>query len=238
MRKLAIILFLLLATTNIVLAQTTNLPAQAGTVDLLWSADTYTPPFYRGRALPTAHSQVTVVAMPNFGAVENLNFTWTKDGRNIGSASGRGKNVLVYTSDAAGVANDIRVSVDDTDAQLVLPVVAPRLVIYESDALQGINYEQSVDANYNLVAPEATFLAEPYYFSRASVEDNRVEFDWRLNGKKVITDLSDQRLATFAAPEEGSGENTITIGAKNLANTLQLASAKFLIKFNQQDFSF
>jgi len=46
-------------------AQLTLIPTS---IDLLWEADSYTPPFYRGRAVPTSGSTIRLFAVPHFVA--------------------------------------------------------------------------------------------------------------------------------------------------------------------------
>ena len=51
-------------------------------IDLLWEAmDSYTPPFYKGKALPSTESQIKIVAYPNTSGLSNTNqknisYTW------------------------------------------------------------------------------------------------------------------------------------------------------------------
>jgi hypothetical protein len=43
-------------------------------IDILWeSVDGYTPPFYKGKALPTLGSSIKVVAVPNTNTIKNGN---------------------------------------------------------------------------------------------------------------------------------------------------------------------
>jgi len=37
---------------------------QPALVDLMWEANTYTPPFYKGKALTSSKSSITVTAIP------------------------------------------------------------------------------------------------------------------------------------------------------------------------------
>src|SRR3990167_4013379 len=93
------LLTLALLAGNQALAQNTN------QVNLLWEANTYTPPFYRGHSAVTPGSEVTVVAdaylydgRGNKLDDASLNFDWRKDNRAISSASGLGGKTLVFTA--------------------------------------------------------------------------------------------------------------------------------------------
>lgn len=216
---------------------------------LLWEADTSVPPFYRGKPLPSSGSTVRVVALPEISAggkavkVEDLTFNWTKDEKNITSASGKSKNILVFAAGPEGGVHRVSVSAASADGktkvsrEVLIRVSAPKLVIYEDDPLAGVNYRRAAEEEINLFQPEITLVAEPFFFSRGGL-GRGLEYDWRLDGKKIITDPANQPLITFVAPTEGSGENSITVLAKNLANPLQSARRQFKIRFGIFDFSF
>ena len=66
---------------------------------LLWQAnDSYVPPFYKGKALPTLDSEIKVVAMPETKGTNrgNLAYSWKKDYASDQSASGYNKNFYIY----------------------------------------------------------------------------------------------------------------------------------------------
>ncbi|MBI2099782.1 MAG: hypothetical protein HYT48_00370 [Candidatus Vogelbacteria bacterium] len=236
------------------LAGTALAQTPTGTVDLLWQANTYTPPWYRGHSLPTAGSVVKVVALPHIkvggglpaqageASARDLIFRWQKDGRDVPSVSGAGQDTLSYIVDSGG--NTIAVAVLNRTGtllaarRLTLLASEPKVVLYEEDPLAGTAYWQAVATTTLLAEPELTVRAEPYFFTRAAVEAGRLNYEWKLNGKKIITDAANTQLLTFAAPAEGGGENTIELAVSNLANALQSAKTKLLLKFNQQNFSF
>src|SRR3989338_2221189 len=74
-------------------------------VDMLWEAQTYTPPFYKGKALPTYKSLVRVIAIPRFNSVTSSPakyfYKWTYDS-NKGAGEAIGKNSIVIPVGYAG----------------------------------------------------------------------------------------------------------------------------------------
>ena len=89
---------------------------------LLWEAtDSYVPPFYKGKALPTADTFIKVVAMPEIktanGIVKhsNLVYSWEKDFTNVQSSSGYGKQSFVYKNDYLDNSNNVGVIASSTD---------------------------------------------------------------------------------------------------------------------------
>ena len=84
-------------------------------IDLLWEAmDSYTPPFYKGKALPSTESQIKIVAYPNTSGLSNTNqknisYTWKNNYDTVGSASGYGKSKYIFIND--NLKNTEKVSV-------------------------------------------------------------------------------------------------------------------------------
>ncbi len=227
-----------------VLAQTTN------QVNLLWEANTYTPAFYRGHSAVTPGSKVTVVAdaflydgRGNRLDDASLNFDWRKDNRPISSASGLGGKSLVFTAGAEGLAHKIEVTATGPSGQnashdLLIPVRDPKILIYEDHPLTGPSYHQAILNNYNLVQPEITLIAEPYFFSQAEVKNRRLQYTWFLNKQATTFDQAKPNRLTLVVPENQAGENELQLNLSNLDNILQAAKTKLAITFNQSNFNF
>jgi hypothetical protein len=228
-------------------AQTTGV-----SVDLIWEADTYVPSFYQGHSQIAPASTVRIVALPAVSTGSSINqvkvgdfrFQWEKDGQVVSNASGVGQNVLLYKA-ATEEANTIKVTISnpitgDVEAtkQLVLPVSNPRLVFYREDPLAGTEYHHALSSNFNLNKSEITVRAEPYFFSRGSVQGGQLSYLWSINNKKIISNTSDQQLVTFASPSQGSGQNQVQLEVNNLGSAFQSAKNLFQITFNQQQVSF
>src|SRR3989344_474438 len=67
-------------------------------IDPLFESDSYVPPFYRGRAVPSAGTSLRLEAIPRFKradgsfvATNDIIFTWRRGGSVISSVSGRGR---------------------------------------------------------------------------------------------------------------------------------------------------
>lgn len=220
--------------------------ASAQAVDLLWSANTYTPPFYRGHTRATAGSQVKVAALVIWpGKVSgNLNFSWQKDGQALLKSSGQGKNVLTFNAGTVGEITKVAVIVSDNfgvkkQQAIDIAITNPLVIVYQDDALLGVNYGRAVGDILALSQPEINLLAEPYFFTATDVRDQKITYDWKLNDQKVVPNAADNRLVTFAAPSGTAGENTVTLALKNLNNVFQDARREFKIKFGAgTDFNF
>ncbi|MEK7552896.1 MAG: hypothetical protein AAB505_02195 [Patescibacteria group bacterium] len=208
-----------------------------GTVDLIWEAETYTPPFYRGRSLPTSGSLVRVIAIPHFYNAngqrikdEQLFFRWNKDRADLSSASGAGKNVLTYRpSHAAGSANSIEVTVGRTatdagvKARVAVLVVTPKIIFYS---------DERVVKNLSLATDQAEIIAEPFYFSLAEQQNKTLKFNWQMNGRPTETARTDPRLMTLTTPADGAtGQALVELKITNPLRPLQTATAKLPVSF-------
>lgn len=240
MKYFILILLTLFFLSNIAQAQSTP------TVDLLWSAQTYAPLFYRGHTVATAQSQIKVVAVVTWSGSEtkDLNFQWQRDGQVLSRSSGLGKDNITFTSGKTGETHQIEVQVIDKkglrqSASTEIKIGQPTLVIYQNDPLIGINYGRAISGDLNLSQPEISLQAEPYFFSLREVSEQKLDYRWQLDNKRVVPNPVDNRLITFAAPSGTTGDNLIKLEVLNLNNVFQTAAKQFRINFGiDQDFTF
>jgi hypothetical protein len=203
-------------------AQITIAPA---TLDLLWEADSYTPPFYQGRALPSAGGQVRVAAIPhliraNGSAVApaDIVFTWKKDGQLLESASGRGRASAVIEGPTLFGSEAITVDAVSSDGALQAETILrladtkPRLELYEDHPLFGILFGQALGATTFMPDNEMTFAAVPYFAPVQSTADRNLEYDWTVNGQAVVSDSTHaDELTINAASSTGLALIALTL---------------------------
>lgn len=215
-------------------------------VDLVWTADTYKPPLYRGHTLATPQSQIKVTAIVSWpNQDENkLTYRWQQNGQNLTRASGLRKNTLSFSAGRAGEVNRVTVMVSspggatETSAPLQIRTVDPSLSFYQDEPGLGVNYGLAIGANLTLLQPEIRLVAEPYFFPGADVEGGKIDYRWRLNDQNIVPDSADNRLITFAAPAGASGESIIALAAESLNNVFQEAAREFKIIFGAANFNF
>lgn len=218
----------------------------APTVDLVWTADTYKPPFYRGHTLATPQSQIKVTAMVSGAGIDpaNLDYRWQRDGQNLTRASGLGKNTLTFSAGQVGETYQVELRITNAGGTIKLnqttkiTVATPRISFYRNESLTGVNYDRAIGADLVLTQPEVSLLAEPYFFPSADVENRKIDYRWQLNGTRAVPDSADGRLITFAAPAEVSGESVIGLSAESLNNVFQTAKREFKITFGNINFNF
>lgn len=169
-------------------------------VDLIYEANTYVPPFYKGKALFSHQSQVKIVALPRFvnegGAAipaSNLVYKWRNGFKVLQDQSGFGKNVLIIDGPLLSQPMDIEVEVSAIDSTLfakkklrIEPTV-PFTLLYEKEPLNGYLFNRSVTDGYQMFKHEATFAAFPYYFATNLREGTGLDYTWLLNGEEILS---------------------------------------------------
>lgn len=219
-----------------------NYSFQTGTVDLVWEADTYTPPFFKGRALATPQSPVRAMAIADLrdSAGKKLDpssliYKWSLDGKQLPQISGLGKSVANIRPNSLGSAN-LGVEVSNlagniaASKRLSIRVSSPQLVVYQDRPIQGVNYDKALGNKVELLGSELTVKAEPYYFSLPELASGNVGYEWTLGGKRVDPYPDNPSMLTFQASDATKGSFSVGVKISNLKELLQFAQAAFTIE--------
>ncbi len=193
-------------------------------VDLLWESDSYVPPLYRGRALPSAGGALRVEAVARFetpdGAAvpdSDIIYTWRRNGSVQQSESGRGKSSAILPAPALFGTDTISVDAVSADGALSgsasasVPSTEPLLMLYEDHPLYGLMMHQALLAQTSISDSEMAFAAVPYFAPVQSPNDPRLNYAWQVNGTNV--------------PPDGTQPNEITINADKSNGLAQVALA-------------
>ncbi len=210
-------------------------------VDLTWEANSYTPPFYKGKALHPKQGSLKVVATPEFikgGKIilpQNLIYKWSNGLKVYQEQSGYGKNVIILNGSILGRNENIKVLVTDPVNNLVaesfvnIKPINPEIVFYKDSPYYGPIFNLAIANNFNLKAEETQILAAPYYFTKENI--NGLKYEWRLNNQ-VISNLSSSRTAIFRKPKKQAGKSLISLQVQNLIRILQQADRNLTISFS------
>ena len=213
-------------------------------VDILWNALTYVPPFYTGKALPSADGLILITAFPeiknSFGAdiaPNNLIYEWRQDGFAVAGGSGVGKkNTVVRGRVTAGIETVISVAVSSPDRSaraentLRIQTKEPVAIFYEKHPLQGIIYERALIQPVALSGEELTLRAEPFFFSWEDIISQRLSFEWSLNDADIETTKNEREITVHAETAE-PGVSKITAHVLNFGRVLQEARSNLFITF-------
>lgn len=211
-------------------------------VDLVWEANSYVPPFYKGRALHARQGNLKIVAMPEFIkngkriSPQNLVYEWSNGVETYQNQSGFGKNVLALNGSLLGRTEEIEVLVTDPMNNLVannfinIAPIDPEIIFYENNPYYGPIFDSAVQNIFDLKTNEVQIWAAPYYFTKENADG--LKYEWRLNNA-TVSNLSDSRTAIFKKPEGESGQSNISLNIENLNRVLQQASTNLIIKFEK-----
>lgn len=213
-------------------------------VVLIWEANTYTPPFYKGKSLFTAESALTFHGI-NLDARNPLtnnyaNYVWKTDGVVQGSKSGVGKNTFMYQGDIlqyeplfellySNVTNFDRSKTGQksdpvsTRSALRVQTLQSNIFIYEKTPLLGILFNKKIDTTFPVTKQETTLVAYPTYYSVTSALTP--EYTWLLNDTVL---KKDSNVLSFKKTKDNL-LSRLTISVTNPASLLQSRSVSHLI---------
>lgn len=205
-------------------------------VDILWEADSYTPPFYRGRALPSPGTPLMAEANAHFVRAdgtrvpeEDIVYTWRVNGVVEGEQSGRGRAQVrldgpellgnrTVTVEAVSADNTFR---GETTARV--PVVDPYVALYEDQPAGGVAYHAALSSDQTLTNTEITIAAVPYYMDAESVRDDDLTYEWRVNQEAIDADPTDPNRIILSIGDAEAGIADIALSISHARHILQIA---------------
>ena len=221
----------------------TKMTIRSSVMVLLWQADdSYTPPFYKGKALPSPESEIKVVAMPEIRSgssnidPSNLVYSWQQDYTNMPDGSGYGKNSFVYTSDYLDNSNNIDVTASTTDqtysseASLDLGTYQPKILFYKNDPSLGTLWEQSLADGYKVTGNEI-LQAAPYFISPKDIRIPSLIWNWSINDSPVNITSLQQNLLPLQTQSGVSGTSKIDLTINNSYKIFENASKEINVSF-------
>ncbi len=199
-------------------------------IDLLVDSDSYTPPFYRGRALPSAGTQMRMQALVYFKRTDgsfvppsSIVYTWRENGQIIGKVSGKGRQTVTLPSPVLYGTSVITVDAVSNDglfsgsASMRISSIEPVLALYENHPLFGLMYHQAMGAKTSIPDSETTFAAVPYFADIKNPNDSRLRYNWTVNGESVSA--STERPSEFTInADKSNGEASISLSLTHSRN--------------------
>jgi hypothetical protein len=205
-----------------------------GSVELLWEAyDSYTPPFYKGKAMPSINSTIRVAAIPTFNAPKTISYVWSKNDTALPSSSGVNKSWITFKNHELNPVETIKVLVQNTffsgsDTVTITPK-NPSVIAYQKrDGF--IEYANGALKDITTTQPGIILRFEPYYFSIPRSINQDLGFSMRA-GEMEIAGESQINEIRLSRPEEG-GNVSFKVLVHTIAYTLQNANKMFSIQFN------
>ncbi len=211
-------------------------------VDIFFEAHTYTPPFYKGKALQTSESEVLLLAVPSFVSdsgnsmqPKDLIYKWKREGKIIAKSSGYGKSSFVFSDTVGAPETYLSVEVSSVDGSLLaessifLRSLNPKVVFYPKSPLLGVMYERALSEEFLLTDDEAAITSVPYYFSPVTGTVADLSYKWKVNGVSVENAAKD--IVVRKGGE--SGASSLSLDVESAQKLLQYAKTALTIKFGQ-----
>jgi len=169
-------------------------------VTLLWEGDTYTPAWYKGRALYTVGSRVRLHALaeivsPNgtYLDSDSLVYIWKRNGVRLSDLSGIGKKTAIIDGSQFLSDDIIEVVVQSNDGKysgssaIRITPQKPQLRVYVFDPLLGIMNYVSADTLTSINGTtDNTFLQiEPFHADVTHPNDPNARYTWTLNNERA-----------------------------------------------------
>lgn len=217
-------------------------------VDILWEADSYTPPFYRGRALPSSGSSITLVALPHLvragGTKEipsaDLIYTWKSGGQILSGYSGKGKSSARIDSPLLYGRTTITVEASTVDDALTgsglirIEDGGPKLMLYRDHPLFGILWNQALGTTTFIPDTEMSFFAVPYFAPVSSIVSPLLQYEWHVNQASVPADSLQPNQITLSATSS-SGTALVSLDLFHASNLFFSADGAWSIALNTRD---
>ncbi len=218
-------------------------------IDLLWEAETYTPWFYKGKALFSREAVVKVVAdaiLPGPGGQilsnSNVLYKWKINGKIRNDLSGYGKNVVFIKGTILAESINVEVEVSDVSGSIsalkrrTIPVSSPAVIIYEDDPLEGVLFNKAVFSSLDLLGKEVALNAYPFFFGEIADKDKDLEYLWIIDGKTVAGNLTSKII--LRNENVGSGQSAVAVNVSHKKSIFQKAGSSFRIFYENNNDSF
>lgn len=207
-------------------------------VDVLWEARTATPPFYRGKAIPSHNSVVRLMAIPRFSAngkdePSYAQYLWTMDNKaQVGRGVSRDSVQVLGGWPDSSTSIGVKVAAGDNAIghSVAVPSHAPVPLFYETSPTEGVLTEHSFVSTVERPDQHLSLLLVPFGISLADVKKDRILYSWSLGGKEVYSgngqDYASLDLTRSKKPDE---TGTVEVSAKiqSLANVMEFGSSLF-----------
>ena len=210
---------------------------------LLWQADdSYVPPFYEGKALPSGESEVKVVAIPEIksgsGLVDpkTMLYSWNLDGTNDSNNSGYCKNYYTYVGDYLDASDSVDVIAstldqqDSTEASIDVATTSPKIDFYKNDPILGTIWEQALTDGYTVTGNDI-IQAAPYFISPQNIKVPFLTFTWSINNQEIPVPSYTKNMLPLAIQSGSSGASQISVEVDNSHSLVNTAQKEISVEF-------
>ncbi len=215
-------------------------------ISTMWEAvDSYVPPFYQGKKLPSREGIVRIVAIPNFlnnGRTIDpsmLVYNWKRNDNVLTGASSYGQDSIMIKNNKLRPIESFEVtaSTPDNSSQATnttkLSFLDPKIIFYQK------NNETSITSPYSkntilLSEPSTTVVAQPFFFSLTGPNKiNSLSLNWKMNNQGInLPDTLNQNIITLQNPG-GTGNSSLSLSVNNPNTDFQSAVRNLEVIFRK-----
>jgi hypothetical protein len=216
-------------------------------VDLVYEFLSYTPPFYKGKALNPYQGVTVVVAIPELIkttgekiSTQNIIYSWKKNGKVEQAASGVGKNTYIFPGTVPMRDSLIEVTASSLDGsifaskQVNITNDEPKIIFYEDSPIYGIMFNKAISGTVRMLKDEFKVKAFPFFISAGYTQNPDLNYKWSINGKLSENLDTDKTAMLFRQEGIGAGVANISLKVENTVRIFQFADNGFIINFEKQ----
>lgn len=217
-------------------------------IDLLWEVvDGYTPPFYKGKALPLKQSTIKVTAIPETQLIAptdapNLIYYWDKNYQRDVRASGFGKQSFTFIADPLNVNEKVSVTANDrrensfarNTIDIPTDTYKPKILFYKIDENDRVLTNRALNADPVIEGDTVRLSFHPLNFS--TTQENFIDLFvlWNINEEqRPPQDFENQNELHISSGGE-TGNVPISVTLEGVSNVLQKHTESINIIFNNQ----
>ena len=233
-------------TSGTILTKSLNFSPQ--NVDILYDVDSYTPPFYKGKALYPYQGLVRVVALADFidGAgnpisPNNLIYEWWQNNKKSGPGSGYGKKLFAFQGGVLmdGTTIKVRVTTEDgvnvAENSIFIEPQTPEVGLYENSPLYGIIRNKELGGGYSLSGNEIKITAIPYFYStKKATNPSMMTYSWSINNEPIPS-AKNKTEAVFRRVSNGSGNAVISLETTQPTKIYQFSTTDMTLSFSENN---
>ena len=211
----------------------TSIIIRSASVDVIWEAtDSYTPPFYKGKALPAVGAKLKIAAIPSITAPKNMSYNWRYNGNAIQNQSGTNKDSLSIKTDVLGSNESFSVVIGSNSfsgsGSTQVTLRDPNIVMYQKS--NGfIDYTKGSLKDIFITLPGVTLRVEPFNFTIAKSIEESLSIGFKLNDQSFIGTANSQELSITRPANAGQGSISATV--TSIKERLQQVSRSFNLNF-------
>jgi hypothetical protein len=208
-------------------------------LDILYDAPTYVPPFYRGRALPSAGGTMRLQAVAHFTqngsriSDKAIVYTWSRNGTVLGSISGLGRSSItigapaLFGTDTISVRATARDETISAVASVRLASTEPVLTLYEDHPLFGIMFHQALPSQLNQPG-DVSLAAMPYFAPITSLRDANLQYRWTLDDVALVASSTKRNQISLGGEQNNA---TLRLNLTHAVNFFMQAAGSWKFIF-------